>query len=345
MHVRQEVGDAHAEDHRAAEDSPVVQVPAPHESPGEHGRHEHERREDAQRARQRLVGDVARKGVDAAGVVVQRAAHGAHLVEVERDGVRQGIAREHRREHERDIGDREDGKVPELDPLGYQQHHEDGHDEHGLELESEADCDASHAGCAAPGEREVYAQHGEGRVDTVALSPVSAVEYDRRPVEHQEKRCQLLRRGLGELAHQLHAAPGEHDVEHYAERLDEIEVVHAYVGEKGQEVQIGQVVVAYLVAQRGKAAVLPVVVHPAGEEVLIVQRDVVHAQSAYDKGAGDQRGAYDDVFRPLEHAGEVQQHQRSGGYQQQNGDGYSVHGFLLCQRWGAKFHPALLDAP
>ena len=54
-------------------------------------------------------------------------------------------------------------------------------------------------------------------------------------------------------------------------------------------------------AQGGKAAVVPVELHPLGEEILVVESHVAHAQAAYDKRAGYQCGADDDVLRPAEH--------------------------------------------
>ena len=48
------------------------------------------------------------------------------------------------------------------------------------------------------------------------------------------------------------------------------------------------------IIERAKAAVLPIEIHPVAQEVLIVQRLIIQAQSAQNKGRGEQQHGQDE---------------------------------------------------
>ena len=133
----------------------------------------------------------------------------------------------------------------------------------------------------------------QGAVQGVALAPEGPVGHHRGQQQEQAEAQQgtvLVPRG--EVPHQPEAAPGQHHVEEDGEQLDQVQIRDGQVGDGGQEVEIGGVVVADGQLDGGKAAVVPEGLGPLGQEDLVVGGLVVQQHGPQEEGqAHRQQGA------------------------------------------------------
>ena len=93
------------------------------------------------------------------------------------------------------------------------------------------------------------------------------------------------------------------------------------------------------VLERGKAAVIPEVLHPAGEKVLIIQRFVAEKQRPEHKGCGDQACAGQDIRRLFQKSVKIQQQQGHDGLDHKQNNSSSVHLHLRSQIKKRRTHP------
>ena len=203
----------------------------------------------------------------------------------------------------------------------------DRHDEHRLQLEGERRADADHAEQRVPGQDKIDAQHGEGCIHAVALSPERAVEYNGRPEEHEEK-CRELPCGTpAKQAHELHDGPREQHVKQNAEELDEVQIRQGTAADERQHRQVRYIIIPDRRAQRGKTAVRAEEIDPHAQKIPVVVRDVVQARAAQHECRRQQQRSAQYVRRFRQHTGAPQQYQRKpglGGEKQTDAD---IHGY------------------
>ena len=217
--------------------------------------------------------------------------------------------------------------MAELDAPCEPEEQKDRHDEHRLQLEGERRADADHAEQRVPGQDKIDAQHGEGCIHAVALSPERAVEYNGRPEEHEEK-CRELPCGTpAKQAHELHDGPREQHVKQNAEELDEVQIRQGTAADERQHRQVRYIIIPDRRAQRGKTAVRAEEIDPHAQKIPVVVRDVVQARAAQHECRRQQQRSAQYVRRFRQHIGAPQQYQRKpglGGEKQTDAD---IHGY------------------
>ena len=166
-------------------------------------------------------------------------------------------------------------------------------------------------------QREGEGEHGQCRVDAVALTPERTVEDDRGQKQHCEEAGDLPPGPVAQTGAQPQAAPGQKHVESDAEKLDEIQLADRQIGEKGEEIEVGDIVVAHGLTQRAEAAMAAVKIHPGSEEVLIVERLVIEGQQAQREGQRCQQAGDDPLRARAQHARAIQEEQRQRRLQEQ----------------------------
>ena len=94
------------------------------------------------------------------------------------------------------------------------------------------------------------------------------------------------------MPHQPQAAPGQNHIKEDGEQLDEIQVGDRQIGDGGQKIEVGHIVVADGQLDGPKAAVVPEGGHPLGQEDGVVVRYIVQQDRPQEKGQayGEQRG-------------------------------------------------------
>ena len=210
--------------------------------------------------------------------------------------------------------------MPELHALCDEQQHKDGHDEHRLELEGEGAGHRRHAEGRFPGHAPVEREQGEGDIDAVALAPDGAVERHGGPEEHGEVDEEQPHPAAGEEPGQTHGPEGKQHVEKGGKQLYKIEVVRPEIGEEREEVEVRHIVVAHRTGERGEAPVIPEVLYPAGEEVLIVQRLAAEKERPDGEGQGHEPRADEHMRRLFEQPVEIQQQQGQPRLQKQQNE-------------------------
>ena len=142
-----------------------------------------------------------------------------------------------------------------------------------------------------------------------------AVEDRRGEKEQREKAAQPGGPALGVPAQQQHGGPGQKHIKENAQQLDQVQVPDAGIGEEGQKIEVGDIVVPHRHGQGPEAPVGPEKVHPFGEKILVVQRLIGQGGQPQAEGGQQQRGAHqsgDGVQPPAPAA-------RDGGWSQQPG--------------------------
>ena len=124
----------------------------------------------------------------------------------------------------------------------------------------------------------------QSRPYAVALSPTGAVEHHGGQQKQGGKGQQRGKRIPGKGFSQPQPAPGQENVKENGEKLDAIEVGDGQVGQKGQHIEIRDIVIADRILQSGYAAVDAEMFHPPGEKILIVQGGVIQEQNPEKKG-------------------------------------------------------------
>ena len=91
--------------------------------------------------------------------------------------------------------------------------------------------------------------------------------------------------------------PSMDKLNHYLDemKLLYLQIMHRFcvlweIGEQGEKIQIGYVVVAHRLAEGGKAAVAPEEIHPDAEKVLVVQGLIIQAEGPEGEGQGQHGG-------------------------------------------------------
>ena len=128
----------------------------------------------------------------------------------------------------------------------------------------------------------------QGAVQGVALAPEGPVGHHRGQQQEQAEAQQgtvlVLR---GEVPHQPEAAPGQNPVKEDGEQLDQIQIRDGQVGDGGQEIEVGGVVVADGQLHGGKAAAVPERGCPLGQEHLVIGGLVVQQQGPQENRQPD----------------------------------------------------------
>ena len=327
VHMRQQEGDADDEEQRGAENAAVAELAAVGIGDGEDVEHIYRgaRNADPGGGLLLLGRDAPEDRKDGGGVVVEPVPDGAGLAEIERDRLEEGSAKRHRREHQEDIRGGEDEKVLPAVLLIHPEHRADRQEEHGLELDGEGERHQDHAAYGLIAQREIDAEDPEGDIDAVALAPAGAVEHHGGQEQHGEEAGEEPGGLLREDPAEEHRAPGEQYVEKAAQELDQIQVADGEVGAGGEEIEVGDVVIADLLAQRAEAAIVAEIGGPAGEEVLVIERLKIEEHAAQRKGEREQQ--YGGEHRPgrFQQTRAVEQEQPQRGLQDQKQQDIGVH--------------------
>ena len=284
--MRQEKRHADAEHGGRGEQRAVGDLPAPDEEPDADRGAQAEREE---RTEQRgAVGGDGREvdqRVQGGGVVVESVADRAGIIIIECQKLPKIPSGEHGGQDREDVRQREYEQVAQLYAPCDHKYEENRQQEYALQLEGDADRDSGDAPAGPVVEHEVYAQHRERGVDHVALAPQGAVQYDRRQPERADERDELSGGTLREHADETQNGPGEDHVEENAGELHEQQLVYAARRDDGEEVEVGDVVVAapYLPAKPGPRPRLAQGRQPHMDPVLIVERLIRQAAVAQHK--------------------------------------------------------------
>ena len=125
----------------------------------------------------------------------------------------------------------------------------------------------------------------QSAIQAVALGPAGPVE-NHRGQEQQHTEAEQRPQALPgtQPPHQPQASPGQHHVEENGNQLNQVQVGDGYIGDEGQKVQIGGVVVANGHFHGREAAVFPKKRHPSGEEVQVIRRLVVQEHGPQEEG-------------------------------------------------------------
>ena len=326
VHVRQEKRDRSGE-HRCRQQQRAVGAIVPMQPEPDGKRRDHERgRTDAEPGCGVGVCHIPKERKDGRGIVVEPRADAARLLKRDRQRIPQSAPRDDGREHHDDAHGGKGECMAELDAPREPEEKKDRHDEHRLQLEGERRADADHAEQRVPGQDKIDAQHGEGCIHAVALSPERAVEHDGRPEEHEEKRRELPRRAPAKQPHELHDGPREQHVKQNAEELDEVQIRQGTAADERQHRQVRYIIIPDRRAQRGKTAVRAEEIDPHAQKIPVVVRDVIQARTAQHKRRRQQQRSAQYVRRLRQHTGAPQQHQRKpglGGEEQTDAD---IHG-------------------
>ena len=303
VHMGQQERHRDAHQHGAGQQRRVVQTPAPDKAEDVQQNQEAEGGGNAEicqklRVHLRAVGE---EGVNRGGIVVQPAADGVRLVDIQQQRVQKRPPRQDRGGGHKEVGQGKGEQVPPLDPPGEDEHQEHRQQEHGLQLEGKAQRGADHRpdGPALQGQR--HAPKGKGGVDAVALAPVGPVQQHRGEQQGYQKAHQPRVIRAGRVPDEAQHPPGQEHIEQHGEQLDEIEVPDAGIGNQSEEIEVGDVVVPHAPPQGGNAAVVAVKLHPALQKILIVQRLVLHAQPPQQHRRRDGRGGEEQVRVFTEH--------------------------------------------
>ena len=162
---------------------------------------------------------------------------------------------------------------------------------------------------------------GQSAVQRVALAPQRAVEHH----GWQQQQGAEAHQGpdavsAGEAANQPQAAPGQQHVKKDGKELDKVQIGHRQIGDGGQEIEVGDVVVADGQIDGGKAAVVPEGGHPLGQEDLIVVRHIVQQGGPEEEGQphGQQQSAQ-PIQRTARPAEQPEGQSSQGGQQHKDG--------------------------
>lgn len=159
-------------------------------------------------------------------------------------------------------------------------------------------------------------------VQGVALSPEGAVE-DHRGEEQKE---QIGRQGggtifpAGQSPDQPQTAPGQNPVKQDGKKLDGIEIREGEIGDGGHEVEIGRVVVAHRLFDRGKAAVLPEKGGPLGEKVPVVVGDMIQTHRPQQRRQRQDQKGQGQFISPIPRPAEGEKGQPGPQEQTETGD-------------------------
>lgn len=125
-------------------------------------------------------------------------------------------------------------------------------------------------------------------VDGVTLGPIGTVEYHSgKQQENTEGGTGAVATRNGQTTHQPVASPGKQHVEEHGKEFDQVEIAHREIGDGGQKVEIGDVVVPLGQRHCRPAAVFPEEGGPAGEKVPIVVGHMLQAEGTEKKSKSD----------------------------------------------------------
>ena len=125
----------------------------------------------------------------------------------------------------------------------------------------------------------------KGGVDGVALGPAGAVEHHRGQQQEQAEGGGRLGAVVrAEETAQPEAAPGEHHIKEHGEEFNQVEIGHIQIGEGGEKIEVGDIVVPHAVLESGKAAVVPEIGRPGAQKVVVIVGAVIQTQNPVEKG-------------------------------------------------------------
>ena len=128
----------------------------------------------------------------------------------------------------------------------------------------------------------------QGTVQCVALAPQGAVEHHSGQQQQDAEAYQGTDAVFaGEVTYQPQAAPGQQHIKQDGEELDEVQVGDRQVGDGGQEIEVGHIIVADGQLDGSEAAVVPEGGHPLGQEDLVVICRIVQQDCPEEEGQAD----------------------------------------------------------